>query len=214
MDVNLFDLVVGVIILLLGLKGILNGFFKELFGLIGIIGGIFVASRIGTSIGTLVNDMIFHFESESAVSFTGFIFTLAIFWISMIALGLIFKKLSKLSGLGPVDKIFGFILGSGKFFLIGAVIAFSIFNIKTIRTNLEPMMSNSILFPVLVETGGLIMKIDPIDVVDDINESVKDIQVNAQEAINKQVAIEVDKKAENIIQKVDDAILRNSQKER
>ena len=211
MDVNLFDLIVGTIILLLGLKGILNGFFKELFGLIGIIGGIFVASRIGSSIGTLLNDLIFHFESESAVSFTGFLFTLALFWVSMIALGLVFKKLSKLSGLGPVDKIFGFILGSGKFFLIGAVIAFSIYNIKTVRTNLKPMMDSSILFPILVETGSIIMKLDPIDVVDDINTSVEDIKKNAQKSINKQVAIEVDKKAEEIIKKVDDAVLRNAQ---
>ncbi len=214
MDVNLFDLIVGVIILLLGLKGILNGFFKELFGLIGIIGGIFVASRIGSSIGQLLNDTIFHFESESAVSFTGFLFTLAIFWISMIALGLVFKKLSKLSGLGPVDKIFGFILGSGKFFLIGAVIAFSIYNIKTIRTNLEPMMSSSILFPVLVETGAIIMKIDPIDVVEDINESVDHLQKTAQAAVNKEVSIKVNEKAEDIIKQVDDAILRNSQEDK
>ena len=64
MDIHLFDLVVGVIILLLGLKGILNGFFKELFGLIGIIGGIFVASRIGASIGNLLNDIIFHLNSR------------------------------------------------------------------------------------------------------------------------------------------------------
>jgi membrane protein required for colicin V production len=52
MDFSIFDLIVGSIILLLGLKGILNGFFKELFGLIGIVGGIFVGSRVANEVGT------------------------------------------------------------------------------------------------------------------------------------------------------------------
>ena len=47
MDLNYFDMAVGSIVLLLGLKGLLNGFSKELFGLIGIVGGLFVASHIG-----------------------------------------------------------------------------------------------------------------------------------------------------------------------
>ena len=46
MEFSIFDLVVGSIILLLGLKGILNGFFKELFGLIGIVGGIFIMEAL------------------------------------------------------------------------------------------------------------------------------------------------------------------------
>ena len=38
MEFNYFDIITGAIILLLGLKGIVNGFFKEIFALIGIIG--------------------------------------------------------------------------------------------------------------------------------------------------------------------------------
>jgi len=72
MEFNYFDLVASIIILLLGLKGILNGFFKEIFGLIGIIGGIFIASRFGSDVGNYLNDLIFNFTNEGAVSFTGF----------------------------------------------------------------------------------------------------------------------------------------------
>ena len=35
MEVNYFDIIVSIIILFLGLKGIINGFFKEVFGQIG-----------------------------------------------------------------------------------------------------------------------------------------------------------------------------------
>ena len=172
MELNYFDLVVGIIVLLLGLKGILNGFFKELFGLIGIIGGIFVASRVGDQVGQMISDAVFHFDSKAAVSFTGFLVTLALFWAVMIMAGFLFKKMSNVSGLGPVDKILGFVFGSGKFFLIGSVIVYALFNIKTIRENLEPAMKNSIIFPVMVTTGNFIMHIDPVETVGDLNENV------------------------------------------
>jgi len=189
MEISYFDLVLAVIILLLGLKGILNGFFKELFGLIGIIGGIFIASRIGDSVGVYLNDLIFNFSSPAAVSFLGFLVTLALFWFLMLSIGFIFKKLSALSGLGPLDRLFGFVLGSGKFFLIAAVIVHAAYNIKAVRANIDSTMQESILFPILVETGAFIMKIDPIEMSEDINTTVQkgsdSIKENVQEQIDE-----------------------------
>lgn len=183
MELSYFDLGVGIIVLLLGLKGILNGFFKELFGLIGIIGGIFVASRVGDATGRMLSDAVFHFDSKAAVEFTGFLVTLALFWAVMIAAGILFKRMSSASGLGPVDKILGFVFGSGKFFLIGSVIVYAVFNIKTIRDNLEPAMEKSAIFPVMVETGSFIMHIDPAETVDEINATVEGAVESAKETI-------------------------------
>lgn len=172
MELNYFDIVAGVIILLLGLKGIINGFFKEIFGLVGIIGGIFVASRVGDDVGQYLSDAIFNFSNQSAISFTGFLVSLAIFWVLMIVTGMIFQKLSKLSGLGALDKILGFVFGASKFFLIAAVIAFAISNIKSLKPTLDSMMENSILYPVFVSTGGFIMKIDPVEEVANVEENI------------------------------------------
>jgi len=176
MEFNYFDLVVGVIILFLGLKGIINGFFKEIFGLVGIVGGIFIASRLGDSVGQYLSDLIFMFESHSAISFTGFLATLLVFWLLMIVIGLIFKKLSSMSGLSPLDRLFGFIFGASKFFLIAAVIAHAVYNIKSIRTTIDPMLKSSILFPILVKTGSYIMKLDPVILDTNLNKSVQKTQ--------------------------------------
>jgi len=173
MDINYFDLIAAAIILLLGLKGILNGFFKELFGLIGIIGGIFIASRVGDGAGKFLNDNIFHFESHAVIAFAGFILVLALFWLAMIGLGHLFKKLGALSGLGALDRVAGFALGSGKFFLIAAVIAFAINNIRAVRENLEGPMENSVLFPIFVATGSYIMKVSPDSLKEEVESSVE-----------------------------------------
>jgi len=195
MEINYFDLIAAVIILLLGLKGILNGFFKELFGLVGIIGGIFIASRVGDDVGQYLSDLVFHFSNQSAVSFTGFLVTLVLFWILMIITGQILKKLSSMSGLGIFDRLLGFVFGASKFFLIAAVIAFAVNNVKALKPTIDSAFKDSILFPVLVKTGGFIMKIDPTELSKNVNESVKEasnevsqkVQDHAKEIANETI---------------------------
>ncbi|MDD2906231.1 MAG: CvpA family protein [Sulfurimonas sp.] len=207
MEFNYFDLVAAVIILLLGLKGIINGFFKELFGLIGIIGGIFIASRVGNEVGQYLSDLIFKFENSAAINFTGFLFTLAAFWFIMIISGALFTKLSSISGLGPVDKLLGFVFGAGKFFLIAAVITHALYNIKALKATIEPIEQESILFPIFVETGAFIMKIDPIVISSNIDATlqessnvfetkVQEIKESKSGEIIKEVASELEKNAQ------------------
>lgn len=185
MDFSYFDIVISIFVLFLGLKGIINGFFKELFGLLGIIGGIFIASRVGKDVGKFINESVLKFENDAAISFTGFLVTFALFWLFMIGVGIIFKRLSSLSGLGIFDKILGFIFSASKFFLIAAVIAYATYNIKAMKENLDSIMKNSILFPVLVETGSAIMKLDPIDISDDMNKTISKNSEIIEDGIDK-----------------------------
>ncbi len=185
MEFNYFDLIVVIIVMLLGLKGIINGFLKELFGLIGIVGGLFIASRMDKSVGTAINDMLFHFESDAAVTFTGFLVTLAVFWLLMIGLGMMFKKLVTISGLGIFDRILGFIFGSGKFFFIASVIVFAVFNIKVIQENLGDKFDDSVMFSMMRSTGGFIMQLDPVDVVDDLNETLESAKLKIEQNLTE-----------------------------
>ena len=181
MEFSIFDLIVGSIILLLGLKGIFNGFFKELFGLLGIVGGIFIGSRIANDVGSFLSNALFKFDSPAAINFLGFLVSLAVFWGLMLGIGILFKKFSNLSGLGFMDKVLGFIFGSGKFFFIASVIVFAIYNFKAVRDNFD--MEGSIMFPALVETGRLIMQIDGSEVVDDLNSSIDKGVESAKEVL-------------------------------
>ena len=171
MELNYFDVAVGSIILLLGLKGLLNGFSKEVFGLAGIVGGVFVASHIGGIIGHFLSDMIFHFETATATNLVGFIFAMAIFWLIMIALGSGFKKLSALSGLGPLDQVLGFAVGSGKFFFIISIIIYALFSVTAIRENFESKLDDSFFYKPMFATGNFILHIETEDVTSIINET-------------------------------------------
>jgi len=201
MEFNYFDLVASVIILLLGLKGIINGFFKEVFGLIGIIGGIFVASRVGDSVGLALSDSVFKLDNSAAISFLGFLVTLGIFWVFMIIVGYIFKKLSLLSGLGIFDRILGFVFGASKFFLIAAVIAHAAYSIKAVKTTIEEPMQNSFMFPILVSTGAFIMKLDPVEISDDINQSIDKVTKQVTDKVNSEVDKNIKKSTDEIVEK-------------
>jgi len=209
MEINYFDIVAAIIILLLGLKGIINGFFKELFGLIGIIGGLFIASRFGDTVGEFLNELIFNFSSPSAVSFLGFLTTLAIFWLLMILIGYAFKKLSSLSGLGPIDRILGFVFGASKFFLIAAVIAHAAYNIKAVKSTLDSAMETSILFPIMVASGAFIMKIDPVGLSEDINATLE----QGTEMIEKKTDALITEKTQEEIQKIQNQLKQQIQKQ-
>jgi len=41
------------------------------------------------------------------------------------------------------------------------------------------------LFPILVETGSVIMKLDPVEISDDIDKTTKSFQNKAQDVISK-----------------------------
>ncbi len=213
MEYSYFDIVASIIILLLGLKGIINGFFKELFGLIGIVGGIFIASRLGNNVGQYLSDLIFKFENSAAINFTGFLVTLAVFWLFMIFIGLVFTKLSKISGLGPIDKILGFVFGASKFFLIAAVIAHAAYNIKAVKSTIDSNLHNSVLFPVLVKTGSFIMKLDPVEISNDINTSIDKSKQIVQKKIKNSTQNIVDATKQQIKKSMPD-IMKNDKEEK
>jgi len=139
-DISIFDIVIVSITVLLGLKGLFRGFIKEVFGLIGIVGGIFVASRAATDIGEYISPLL-ALENESSIKLVGFIAGLIGFWVVMYIVGLILSKMSSMSGLGIIDRTFGFIFGAGKVFLIVSRIIYALSKVKVFKDKLKTNFS-------------------------------------------------------------------------
>lgn len=168
---TVFDIVIVSITVLLGLKGLLRGFIKEVFGLVGIIGGIFVASRMAGEIGKLIAPVL-ALENNATIQLIGFVIGLVGFWAIVYVLGIILSKIFSASGLGLFDRILGFVFGSAKVFLIFSVIVFGLYQVKSFKNLMNEKVANSITFPFLIETGGFIVKLDPSAFIKKVEEKV------------------------------------------
>ena len=159
-NVSMFDIISLALVLILGIKGIINGFVKEVFGLLGIIGGIYFASRYAPVAGKMISDHIFAFGNQASLYLFGFIAVLIVVWVTCIFLGYLIAQALSLSGLSMIVKLAGFVIGSMKIFLVFSVFAVTLSNIEFIKSRMEPYVAKSMMFPLFVEMGKYIVKLD------------------------------------------------------
>ena len=176
-DFSIFDLVVIAITLLLGLKGLFRGFIKEVFGIIGIIGAIFVASRISKDVADVIAPIL-AIQSEATLKLVGFIIALVGFWLIVYTVGIVISKIFSASGLGIVDRIFGFLFGASKIFLIFAVIAYSLYQVQSFKKLMDEKLAKSIILPHLVSVGSYIIQIDTSAITNSVDKAVNSAKTN------------------------------------
>ena len=162
---SLFDIISISLILILGIKGVINGFIKEVFGLVGIVGGIYLASRFAQNAGNFIDSNLYAFENKASLYLIGFIAVLVGFWILSIFIGFILAHILKMSGLSGLDKLAGFVVGSLKIFLVFSVLAIALNNIAFIKSRTQKYMQKSFMYPVFLETGRYIVKLDTNNIV-------------------------------------------------
>ena len=171
----MFDVISLALVLILGIKGIINGFVKEVFGLFGIIGGIYFASRYAPEAGKMINDHLFSFSNQASLYLFGFIAILILFWISCIFIGYLLAQALSISGLSMIDKLAGFVVGSMKIFLVFSVLSVALSNIEFIKSRIEPYVAKSMMFPLFVETGNYIVKLDTTNMLENLQPKEKKI---------------------------------------
>ena len=160
MDFNYFDVTIAAIVLILGIKGFMQGFIKEAFGLLGLVAGVYFASRLAGTAATFIDTNFLHLENESLLRLIGFLVILILIWLGATILGAIFSKLTNQSGLGFINRLLGFIAGGGKYFLIFALIVTALSNVTLVKDNLEKYVKDSVLYPYLQEAGSYLINID------------------------------------------------------
>ncbi len=201
--ITTFDLIVALIIFFLGLKGLLDGFVKEFFGLAGIIGGIYYGSRYAEAIGGWISHTIYPIKNEAAMTFIGFLVGLFGIWIAMVYLGKLVTKLTHASGMGLINKILGVAFGWAKIFLIFSVIVYALSSMELTKRVIQKYTKGSILYPLMVKTGGYIIKLKPEDLI------APDMKVQSAKA-GQEVTKEVEKSA---IQSAKEKIIKQIAKE-
>ena len=157
---NWIDIVLLVIILLIGFKGFFDGLIHEVSSLVGIVVGIFFASRLALDMGLLFSKYIYPITTPSLCIILGFIIILVCFWVAFLILGVIFSKISKISGLGILDKILGYLFSCVKVFCIFSFIFFALMQINFIREIdfIKTLPQKSKVYAAMIDTANIIIK--------------------------------------------------------
>ncbi|MCG3679284.1 CvpA family protein [Aliarcobacter butzleri] len=206
-NIAIFDLVIITITLLLGLKGLFRGIIKEIFGIIGIIGAIFVASRISTQTGELIAPVLV-LENQATIKLIGFVIALVIVWLIAYSAGVVVSKIFSASGLGIIDRFFGFLFGMAKIFLIFSVIAYALYQVNSFKKVIDEQFKTSILMPYLLDVGSVIIKLDTTALTNNIDkaiETVTDTPSNIQNT-TQEIKQEVDSTLNNVQEVVEDGV--------
>jgi len=176
MDFNYFDVTISAIILILGIKGFMQGFIKEIFGLLGLVGGVYFASRLSDKAAAFIETNFLQLENASLLKLIGFLAILIVIWGAATILGSILSKLTSESGLGFLNRLFGFVAGGGKYFLIFALIVTALSNVTLVKDNLEKYVNDSMLYPYLKEAGSYLINLDTSDIGLAVSDSTEVVQ--------------------------------------
>jgi len=157
---SIFDAIIIIIVMILGIKGFFNGFVRELAGLIGLIGGLYLASIYYHQAGVYINNNLINIKNNSAIDLVGFVAVFFIFWIISIFIGFLLAQILKLSSLGILDRLVGVVFSAGKFFIIFSIVLALIYQIKFLRKEFNLLFHNSKLIPIMLYVGEKIINID------------------------------------------------------
>jgi len=158
-DFNYFDITIAAIVLILGIKGFMHGFVREVFGLIGLVAGVYFASRLSDTAASFIDSNFLHLENTALLKLLGFLAILVMIWLGSTILGAIFAKLSD-NNPGIVSRFFGFLAAAAKYFIVFALIVTALSHVQLAKDKLEKYVQGSILYPYLVKVGSQLIHLD------------------------------------------------------
>lgn len=192
MDFQIIDIVLIAITLFLAIKGLVNGFSKELFNFLGLIGGIAVAARIND----IVADMILKqgILPESMVQYKtviGFVAVFVIIWIIFSIISSIFESFSS-DEIGIISRFFGYLIGVVRYASILALIIFAFNNSTFLKEKLTSYTQKSQLFEPMFEVAKNILNSDNnLTIILDSNSTT--IDTNSTNSTINAIAINLSK---------------------
>lgn len=169
---NYLDVTLIALIAILALKGFVNGFIKEFFGAIGLVGGVIIASEQYALVAQYIYDKAYPLENPALLNLIGFIAIALMIWIIAAIAGIVFAHFAnKNSKMGLISRLAGLGLSGGKYFLVFSVLFISLLKITLIRDNVAPKLdlNSSIAYPYMQQYGNELLLLEEMRVFDSTN---------------------------------------------
>jgi membrane protein required for colicin V production len=162
-DFSMLDMVIIGLVFFLSLKGLVNGFIKEFFNFIGLIGGVYFASRMNMVVGEFVSGNVFPIKDEPFLKLAGFVSVFLAIWIFSNLVSSIFEKTLP-EEVSFVSRILGYALTILRYIAIFAIIITSIQNVELIAEKLTKHSADSQVIPTLNEIGVDLLNMEGRDI--------------------------------------------------
>jgi len=202
---NYLDITIASLVVILSIKGFVNGFLRELFGFLGLIGGVFIASRYFELAGDYLYKKVYQLDNITLLNLIGFISIISIVWFLVSIIGSIVSYMaSKHKKKGLISRILGTLLSGVKYFLLFSVILISVLNVEFIKDNTAKYidLNNSKLYPYLSEYGEEIINLKEMQFL-----NIKSQKDTKKESIVKEELLPVDNNSSKEINTSIDSIL-------
>lgn len=178
------DIGILILLILLSLKGIWQGIIRGLASFLGILLGIFFASRYYNGVGNWFAQSIYDFNSSDLNALVGFLITITLIWASFLLIGEIISRVVKFSPLAVLDGALGLIFGFCKAFLLISIIVFGISQIGWLKSFSQNIEQNSLIFPMMKNLAVHIMNLKKVQ---EITNSVENLYDDGAKQIQKQL---------------------------
>ncbi|CAJ99204.1 CvpA family protein [Helicobacter acinonychis] len=185
---NYIDLALLVVVVAFGIRGFYHGLVSEVAGILGIVLGVYLASRYSVAIGQLFSDHLYDLRNETMTNLIGFLLVLASVWVFFLALGVVLGKVLKFSGLGIIDKALGFIFSCLKTFLVLSFILYALSKMELMKDANTYLQEKSDIFPTMKSIASKIMHLDGVKHVEqNLKENLEEMsdEVKNKESFNK-----------------------------
>ncbi|AFI05621.1 CvpA family protein [Helicobacter cetorum] len=187
---NYIDLALIVVVVAFGIRGFYHGLVSEVAGILGIVLGVYLASRYSIVIGQLFSEHLYNLRNETMTNLIGFLLVLALAWVFFLTLGVVLSKVLVFSGLGIIDRALGFIFSCLKTFLVLSFILYALSKMDLMKNIDAYLQEKSDIFPTMKGIASKIMRLDGVkhaeqNLKDNFKEMGDEIKDNAKETFDK-----------------------------
>ncbi len=181
---NYIDLALLVVVVAFGIRGFYHGFVSEVAGILGIVLGVYLASRYSVAVGHLFSQHLYDLKNETMMNLVGFLLVLASIWVFFLAFGVLLGKVLVFSGLGIIDKALGFIFSCLKTFLVLSFILYALSKMEVMKDANAYLQEKSAFFSTMKSVASKIMRLDGVKHVEQNLKEMSD-EVKNKESFNK-----------------------------
>ncbi len=160
MGFHIVDIVIVSLAAFLAIKGLVNGFTKELLSFITIVGGITLAAKFNTTVVELINkEEIVPTISDSYSKIIGFVIILVAVWLIIGVISSIIEKFTS-NETGIFSRLFGYIISFARYIFIFSLIIFGVNQSDFFKDDASKLKKETKLFSPMSKIGASLLNID------------------------------------------------------